>query len=97
MSGHVTESIWDGHVVVPLADVQHIEKLTHPTIGKSGLWVITKHTKYNFEADLWENPIYIQQSSAESFMRAWCDYRHELEKDTLIEHHPQALKPEGEI
>jgi uncharacterized protein YecA (UPF0149 family) len=81
--GKVIESIWDGPVVVPLADVQHIEKLTN------GIWVITKHTRWDMEADTWSNPIYIGQDRAESFMRAWCCYRHELEYDTLMDPTPQ--------
>lgn len=79
MSKTVSESIWaSDKLVVPLADVQHIEKL------KDGLWLITKHTRWNFEHDVWDNPIYISSEKAESFMRSWCVYRHELESDSLM-------------
>lgn len=86
----VSESIWSSKsVVVPMADVQHIEKhyqscdLADGTKkGElSGIQVITKHTKWDMEADTWANPIYISNhdKSAESFMQNWCYYRHELE------------------
>ena len=87
MSGHVSESIWDsGSLVVPMADVQHIEKLTHEG-QPNGLWLITKHTRWDFERDMWNNPIYIPAAKAADFLRDWCMYRHELEKDTLMDHH----------
>lgn len=83
--GNVTESIWNTDaIVVPMADVQHIEKLTH--VGKpNGLWLVTKHTRWDYERDIWNNPIYIPEPKAAAFLRDWCNYRHELEKDTLME------------
>jgi hypothetical protein len=78
--GKVSESIYnDGKVVIPMADVQHIEKLEN-----GGLWVITKHTTWNFERSHWENPIWISVENAEKFLSAWCLYRHELESATLL-------------
>lgn len=91
--GCVSESIWSGKTItVPMAEVQHIEKLSNDR-GPNGLWLITKHTKYNFEVDIWENPIYIPEEQAAGFMRAWCIYRSELESDTLMEHHPETVCP----
>lgn len=82
MAKTVSESIYRGAtVVVPMADVQHIEELP-----RGGLWVISGHTKYNFEHDIWENPIFIPDAEKEHFLRAWCTYRSELEADTLIEY-----------
>ena len=79
----VTESIYsDDTVIVPMADVQHLEKQL--LSGEpNGLFVITKNTKWNFENDIWENPIYIGERNADKFNKAWCTYRHELEYDTL--------------
>ena len=74
--GRISESIYsDGKIVVPMAEVQHIEKLKD-----GGLWAITRHTTWNYEHDMWENPIWIPAENAEEFLRAWCRYRHELEE-----------------
>ena len=79
--GKVTESIWNGKTLtIPLADVQHIDKS-----NERGLIVITKHTRWDMEADVWANNIWIDKSDAESFIRAWCHYRSELESDTLVD------------
>jgi hypothetical protein len=78
----VTESIYNGSVIVPLADVQHIEKWDKHTIP--GIMVVTSHTKWNFEHDIWENAIWISEPEAARFRTAWCRYRSELECDTLV-------------
>lgn len=71
----VTESIYSGKgVIVPLADVQHIE--THNPFG---LIVVTKHTRWDCDRDVWANNIWIDKSEADDFTRAWCRYRSELE------------------
>lgn len=76
---HVTESIYSGRgIVLPLADVQHIER--H---NPGGLIVVTKHTRWDKDADMWANSAWIDKAEADDFMRAWCRYRHELELDTL--------------
>jgi hypothetical protein len=77
----VTESIFSGTtVIVPLADVQHIE------IGKDGgIAVITKHTRWDREGDYWANNIFIGGEEAVRFRAAWCRYRSELEADTLAD------------
>jgi hypothetical protein len=44
--GHVTESIWaNGTVIIPMAEVSHIEKdeANHNHLG--GWWIIFKHSK----------------------------------------------------
>lgn len=79
----VTESIYSGSVVVALADVQHCEM--HPKNSIPGMHVITSHTKWNFDRDLWENSIWISEPEATDFRSAWCRYRSELEADTLID------------
>lgn len=84
--GNVTESIFsNGDVVIPMADIQHIEKLQNN--GKpNGIWIITKHTNWNYERDMWDNPIFISNFNKkdESFLRAWSDYRSELIRLTRI-------------
>ncbi len=78
----VTESIFDnGNVVIPMADVQHIQHTKYAG-NPNGIFVITKHTKYNREVDDWENPIWISEEEKPDFMSAWCYYRHELESIT---------------
>jgi hypothetical protein len=87
MMGNVTESIFSGDTLtIPLADVQHIEKVQY------GLMIITKHTKWNFEHDTWENAIFLADRIKDDFIRAWCNYRHELEKETHKDLMPNEVK-----
>lgn len=87
--GKVSESIFSNKdIVIPMADVQHIEKKYHSCDllngakkgDFEGCLIITKHTKWNFEKDFWENPIWLSDEQAKKFMDAWCHYRYELEK-----------------
>lgn len=87
MAKTVTESIYDGKaVVVPLADVQHLEPLEQGSIV-----VVTKHTRWDKESGMWANNIFISSNEAEAFKSAWCRYRAELEADTLM-----GLSPDNE-
>ena len=80
----VTESIFSGQsVIVPLADVQHIER--HDKNSVPGIVVITKHTRWDNEAGSWANSIWIGEPEAAAFRAAWCRYRSELEADTLAD------------
>ena len=82
----VTESIFSSkNLTIPLADVQHVEHHDVEGVGKF-LMVITKHTKYNFEHDTWENAICVHET--EKFIRSWMSYRHELEIETLANLEP---------
>lgn len=81
--GTVTESIYSGSVIVPLADVQHIEPW--PKNSVPGIFVITKNTRWDFEHDAWANGIWISDPEAVQFKSAWCRYRSELEADTLAD------------
>lgn len=84
MSQTVTESIYSGEsVIVPLADVQHIEKHRDGAI-----YVITKHTRWDCEHDVWANAVWINAPEATAFRRAWCSYRAELEAETLMDLSP---------
>lgn len=84
--GKVTESIFNGRTqIVPLAEVQHIEREKN-----GGLVVITKHTRWDAAADFWANNIYIEAREAEAFTSAFCRYRSELEADTLADLSPAA-------
>lgn len=87
MAKTVTESIFSGtSVIVPLADVRHIEKWDRHTIP--GIKVITKHTCWDFKSDDWANAIWISEPEATAFRSAWCRYRSELEADTLMDLSP---------
>lgn len=80
MENKISESIFDnGDVIIPMADVQHIEYQNHPTIGKNGIFVITKHTHWDIQADTWSNPIYIPEQKKQDFITSWCRYRNEFE------------------
>ena len=87
--GKVSESIYsDGHIVIPMADVQHIEK-EYYSIGTQkgelmGAMVITKHTRWDTEADCWANNIWLSAEQTTKFLKAWCFYRHELEAETIV-------------
>jgi hypothetical protein len=77
----VTESIFDnGKVLVPMADVQHIEYVRHPTIGANGIWIITKHTRWDMDADTWANPVYIHEGDKQEFINSYCRFRNELDE-----------------
>lgn len=81
--GKVTESIFSGSVIVPLADVQHI--IPFPTNSVPGIWVITRHTRWDRDADDWANAIWINEPEAIAFKADWCRYRSELEADDLAD------------
>lgn len=89
--GDVTESIFSGKsCIIPMADVQHIERHWYGDADRTrdnykGILVITNHTKWNQERDAWENNIYLCRDEADAFLRAWCTYRYELEKTTLLQ------------
>lgn len=86
--GTVTESIYSGqNVIVPLADVQHIEK--HNSKGvPDGIMIVTRHTRWDHEHDVWANGIWIGEPEATAFRSAWCRYRSELEANTLADLSP---------
>ena len=88
----ISESIFNGDTaVIPMADVQHIEK--HWYAGDKdrtkdnyrGIIIVTKHTRYNLEADTWDNNIYLHGDEARSFLKCWCRYRYELESVAFSE------------
>lgn len=84
--GKVSESIYGSDtLVVPMADVQHIEK--HQS---GGLVVVTKHTRWDKESDYWANNLFVSADEAQRFLRAWCNYRAELEADTIADLSPGA-------
>jgi hypothetical protein len=85
MSRTVTESIYSSpSLIVPLADVQHIEK------HELGLVVVTKHTRWDAERDVWANNIWVPGAERDAFLKAWCQYRAELEAATLADLRPDA-------
>ena len=80
------ETIFSGEThIIPMADVHHIERHWFPDDKiKSretarGCLVVTKHTKWNFEHDCWENAAYLAHDEMVKFLRAWCDYRSEVD------------------
>jgi len=88
MAKTVTESIYSSEtVVIPLADVQHIEKQPMIVEQYRGLVVVTKHTHWStaMEGGGWANSIHIPHDEREDFLQAWCTYRRELEIDTLAD------------
>ena len=72
MNEKISESIFNNtRVLIPMADVQHIEYLTN------GCFVIMKSTKYNYEHDIWDNPVYLDTEETKKFIKAYCYFRYE--------------------
>ena len=86
--GHVTESIWDGSTIIPLAEVSHIEKLGDLHGRRKRITIIFKHSKWASEISEYSPCVHLdEKSDSDGFLAAWCSYRHELERDTLnLEH-----------
>lgn len=96
--GKVSESIYtDRNVVIPMADVQHIEKQYHNTDlvdgtkkgDLMGAMVITRHTRWDMEADCWANNIWLSAKQVPEFLKAWCYYRYELESEVIKLHNQE--------
>ena len=102
----VSESIWSNkNIIIPMADVQHIEKIEHgynSSDGRtkkedlSGIKVITKHTRWDMDADTWSNNIWISnyEKAAKRFIRDWCFYRYEKEGGSKAFKQPDELTKE---
>jgi len=79
-------------VIIPMADVQHIE-VEEWGVEKirSTYTVITKNTiKKN---GVWQNAIKLKEFMGKSFIKAWTQYRHELDDVvSCIEKENQKLK-----
>jgi len=79
MTDKETRGLFQGETTsFSLGDVQHFEK--HWFVGDDrarvpyrGIQIITCHTKWNFEHDIWENNIYLSRDEAEKFIKQWSD------------------------
>jgi len=87
--GKTAESIFDGEThTIPMADVQHYEKHWYQGDERTpnnyrGIVVITKHTKWNFDNDTWENSIYLPKEEADNFRKSFNTYRSDIEAEDL--------------
>ena len=76
---HVNKIIFTGkNLIISFKNVQHIEKHYHQDDSGpdaiyqykkddlSGIFVITKHTTWNFEHDVWENASWIGEYNGEA-------------------------------
>ena len=81
-------------VIVPLADIQHIEKhfyikwnkeldINEPTDEIAGYVIITKHTRWDMEADTWANNIYLNKEEGEKLINSWHKYRNEIDSNGI--------------
>jgi len=61
-------------VIIPLIDVQHAEKSYDHKKVYNGLIVITRHTRWNAEADYWANNIFVGKDDVEEFLKRWRAY-----------------------
>ncbi len=64
------------------ADISFVEHLKDRSGSSNGLWVITKHTNYNFEKDMFDNPCFIAERSKIEFIEQWHKYKKEKEEPT---------------
>ena len=77
------ESIFSGEsVIIPLAEVHHIERDKRSKF-KDGLNVVLNGTTWNEEIDAYNNSVYLQGEEAKCFNAAWCRYRRELDFETV--------------
>ncbi len=53
-----------------------------------GLLIITKHTRWDMEADTWANNAYLPKEDAIKFLESWTFYRHEIEGGSEAFKHP---------
>ena len=83
MDYKISESIFDGPTtIIPMADVQHIQKHNLHKGCTRKIEIITEKTKYNFDLDIYENSIFLcdyenGEQEATKFMEAWTFYRYE--------------------
>ena len=83
--GQVTESIYEcSNAIIPLAEVQYMEKDKRANFI-DGVNIILSGTTWNDEIGGWNNSPYLRGDEAKGFRKAWCRYRHELEKETLAD------------
>ena len=81
MKTRISESIYHNkNVLIPMADVQHIEYLAN------GIFVVMKSTLYDFEHDVWNNPVFIDKDNQKEFVKAYCYYRYEKDVKEAIDH-----------
>ncbi len=60
-------------VIVPLAEVQHIE------LASLGLIVVMSSTRWDHDNDTWGNNLWIGADEADAFTAAWTAYREAIE------------------
>lgn len=83
MENKISESIFDGATtIIPMADIQHVNKHNLHKGCTRKIEIITDKTKYNFEVDYYENSIFLLdiengEQEATEFMKAWTYYRYE--------------------
>jgi hypothetical protein len=87
----VTESIFIGEsVIVPLADVHHIE-LDKRDNFSDAIIIVMNGTTWNCDSDFYNNSVYIRYEEAERFKKEWCMYRTKIDK--LAVHYTQGSNP----
>ncbi len=83
-----SETIYDnGELIIPMADVQHIEKKYHDRDLANGtkkgdlmgIQIVMKFTRWNMEHDVWDNAIWIGEEKAKGFIKDWCYFRYEVD------------------
>lgn len=86
--GKVSESIWsNAGVVIPMAEVSHIDKYPDTQIHSHRIFIYFKHSKANpeNEGELEPYSYLHEKTGSVGFIRDWCTYRAELESETIAD------------
>ena len=83
--GKVTESIFSGDsVVIPMADVCYVQKDNRAQGYANSIWVVMNGSTADHTDGTWHNAPWLKVDEAARFMKAWCQYRAELESETIL-------------
>jgi hypothetical protein len=75
-------TIWSkGRYIIPMCDVQHIERRPIPSSAdphKVQIVVVMKSTRLDNSGD-WDNAIWLQEDLGEQFIQDYCYFRSEID------------------
>jgi len=89
-----SESIWSNKkIIIPMAEVSHIEILNDDKEINNRIFIYFKHSKSNCETQMLEPFIYLENENGLNFKKDWCNYRSELEG---MNYNPHTLDVEAD-
>jgi len=89
--GKVSETIWaNDNVIIPMAEVSHIEKIKDSGLTTDRISVIFKHSKWNEETQSFEPNAYMDSNSnSNEFLADYCKFRAGLDSEIIEDAHLQ--------